>query len=365
MENIANLMNANKPTAATNPVVYPSWRTISVPSAPDYMMGTQKNCNSYGSLPLSDPQYAPFVTERSSLLKTIGADFTAKKIPCFYFDDADQTYKKVPNDNFIQNDKTGAIIGKHVSDVYGIIDYDTALGYFLTLVDTLKTKGYEGTPTYGAVFDEGARMFVQYKLSEYEMDGEMIESYLSLITSHDKSVGFCLAVSMVLARSQLQIHRCFNGCPNKIYLKHTNGNVNRVDAEAERIIEIEKQQHEKMENYFNVLKSIPANEADMFKVMAKIYDLPSMDTQMKVDNFSRKVGQLFACYRQPSIDSYKNTALGAYLAYADMEQHTRPIRQTKSTTFIDNGINGNQNLSEFVDMLTSMVMAKQTPQATV
>lgn len=326
-------------------IVYPVLEKMVVPNYPEYMNGHRENVSARGTSNLES-----FAGTPSELITKIGADFKAIKQPAFRVN-SNGDYEEVKNCSFLVNSKNDKVIGRNITDRYEIFDFDNAILYYLSVLDEIKKKGYDVKPAYGKVYNDGARMFLQYKISSGQVMGEDVDNYIALVTSHDKSAGFTVAYSMVRLFCQNQIHRMLHDATQKTTLRHSKSNQNKINQEAERIIRASEAQEIAMKNYTKYLASIKITDQDIFDAYGKIKGLEDSDSQRFVDNFSEQVAQLLSCYDMPDLANFKGTALGAYYAFSDFAQHVVPLRKTKDESFVEQSLNGNEQLGYFTDTL--------------
>lgn len=324
---------------------YPELGKMHIPGYPEYMDGRRQNVSARGTADLSGFSGTP-----QQLIEKIGADFKAIKQPSYRLN-AEGEYEEVPNCAFLVNSKNDKIIGKNITDRYEVFDFDNSILYYLSVLQEIKKKGFDVKPAYGKVYADGARMFLQYKISSGKMMGEDVDNYIALVTSHDKTAGFTVAYSMVRLFCQNQIHRMLRDSTQKTTLRHSKANQAKINQEADRIIRASEAQEIAMKNYTKYLASVKITDQDIFDAFGKIKDLENADTQRTVDNFKEQVGQLLSCYAMPDLENFKGTALGAYYAFSDFAQHVVPLRKTKDQTFVEQSLNGNETLGYFTDTL--------------
>jgi len=345
----SQVISAVKDEVTGKDIIWPSYEKLVIPKTPNYRNGVRSNVASFGTTNLEK-----FVGTPENLISDINADFKAIKVPSYRLTSAGE-YEVVPNNSFLVNSKTDDIIGKNITDRYSIFDFDTAIYYFLAMLEMVKKMGLEVTPAYGKVWQNGAKMFLQYKVGGTTIMGEKVDSYMSLVTSHDKSSGFIIALSAVRLFCQNQIHRMLKEATNKLSLKHTAGNQRRIEVEANKLIESQKTQMKALEAYAQSLAKVKISEKDIFDNYAAMKKVGAMTTQRQVDTFTENAQQLIACYRQPDVANFTNTALGAYYAYSDFSQHCVPTRKTSDQSYIESALDGNLVLGDFTDMLVSRV----------
>ena len=330
-------------------LIMPTYKTLDIPNTPNYKGGVRSNVNGFGTVELKD-----FKGSTTDLVKTIGADFKAVRTPAYYMNPSTNKYEAVKNNSFLVNDKTGKVIGANISDSYGIFDFGDAIGYFMAMINEIKRRGYDATPAYGQVFGDGAKMFLQYHITSGKVLGEPVDTYLTLMTSHDKSASFTIALSTIRAFCKNQIHRVLDKATNKIVLRHSAGNKNRIETEAARILAAEQEYRIELNKYLEHLSTVKLGEEQVYNAFAMLENVRAMDTQRKLDNFKYKAEQLLACYRSADLNDWRGTALGGYYAYSDYMDHVIPTRKTNDLSYISNGFDGNINLGNYAKILTSL-----------
>lgn len=332
----------------TETLIIPTLGSLNIPKNPCYINGTRANVNSYGTVDLSS-----FKGTTDELIKNIGADFTAERIPALRMTKEGKVVP-VKNNSFLVNSKTDEIIGSGITDRYGILDFQDGIYTFMALLDEVKKHGYEVSPAYGKVWGGGARCFLQYHVGGNKIMGEPVDSYLSLISSHDKSAGFTIALSAVRCFCQNQISKLLKNATNKITLKHTTNSKNFIEARAQQLIQAEEAQRKALAEYCQSLSTVKVTNQNIFDALSIMYNLNDMDSQRALNGFQNRAEQLFACYNMPDVSPWVGTALGAYYAFSDCSQHCQPLRRTADETYITRGIEGNVDLGRFADILVEV-----------
>lgn len=339
-------------------LILPTVDTLEVPPIPNYIGGERRNINSYGTIDISR-----FNGSNSELITHIGADFKADKTPAYrrltvLDDEGEPMYKyvEIPNNFFIERTDTHQIIGNNVSSTYSIFDFQDAAMYYFSILDQLCNKGYQITPAYAKVWENGAKLFIQHRIGGGQVMGEPVDSYLSLITSHDKSSGFILALSTFRLFCANQIQRMLRNSQMKLILRHTTNNGARIEAEANRMIAMERANAAALEEYAQSLAAIKITDAQLFNAFARYKGLERLTTQRQVRNFEYLAGNLLSAYNMPDVANFRGTALGAYYAASDAFQHVEPLRmsKTRGQKLIEGALDGNLDLGAFADTLVQI-----------
>ena len=348
--NNALALNAPVDVITEKPIVYPTWQSIIVPNQPDYIGGQRISTNHFGTKDLKD-----FVGGPDDLIKAIGADFKAVPSNHWYMNGVTGELTEAA-DRVLINSKTGEQIGKNlISDRYTVLDFDDGVYYFWALLEEIAKHGYEVEPAFAKIYGEGgAKMFLQYRIFGADIMGEPVDTYLTLLTSHDKSMGFTIALSMVRLFCQNQVHRLLKNAEQKRVIKHLKTGKEKIQLEANRIIQLCESKHQALDEYLSGLANIKVNDEMIFNAMAHTRGLYDMDTQKKVNRFTTAMEQLMACYNMPDLNDWRGTALGAYYAYSDFQDHVVPAHKTKSETYLERAADGNIGLGQFADVLVEI-----------
>lgn len=338
-------------TEVVNPaetLIIPTLGSLNIPKNPCYINGTRANVNSYGTVNLSG-----FKGTTDELIKNIGADFTAERIPALRMTKEGKVVP-VKNNSFLVNSKTDEIIGESLTERYVVVQFDEAIYTFMALLDEVKKHGYSVEPSYAKVYGGGARCFLQYHIGGNKIMGEPVDSYLTLLSSHDKSMGFTIALSAVRAFCSNTINRLLKNATNKITLKHTLNTKNFIEARAQQLIRADEANRIALQEYCESLAKIKVTNQQVFDALSIMYNLNEMDSQRALNGFQYRAEQLFACMNMPDVSSFAGTALGAYYGFSDMSQHCQPLRKTADETYITRGIEGNVDLGRFADILVEV-----------
>ena len=344
-------ISMNTPIDATTqkPLVFPTPYSIVVPNYPEYIGNQRFNTNSFGTQDISTFNGGP-----EHLIKAIGADFKAIPTSHYYMTAGGDLVEA--KDRILVNDKTGKQIGKNlITDRYEVFDFDEGIYYFWALLEEIKSHGYKAEPAVAKIYGAGgAKMFLQYRIFGANLMGEPVDTYLTLLTSHDKSMGFTIALSMVRLFCQNQIHRMLKEATNRVTIRHMKTGKEKIQLEAQKIIRLNEQNHIAMQKYFEQLAGIKVDSNMIFEAMSRLYDLYNLDTQIKINKFTNRMEQLMACYNMPDVENWKGTALGAYYAFSDMQDHVVPLRKVRDESYLERSVDGNVGLGEFADILVDV-----------
>lgn len=336
------IMNPVAPIAKTpKELVYPTMGALSVPIKPNYREGKRLSVNAYGTTELE-----AFAGDSKELAKLIGADFKASKANNYT-----KAGDKIEGSYYVYREDNNKILNPFVTDVYSVFQYTDVINFYMSFLEELKKHGVESTPAYGKVYDEGRNLFLQHKLEGYDILGDKVDTYLSLITSHASQSSVTLALTSVRLICQNQINRALGCADAKIMLKHTNGNNAKLKAQADKLISLEEANKKALTDYCEKLATIKVTNEQIFKAMMIAENVAKMSTQAALDHVNYKCEQLFACYNMADVDPYRGTALGAYYAYSDYKQHVIPTKKTAEASFRMEGIEGNKKLANFIDIL--------------
>lgn len=332
------------------PIVYPTWQSIIAPNYPDYIGGQRISTNHFGTKDLKDFNGGP-----DDLIKAIGADFKAVPSSHYYMNGVTGELTEAA-DRVLINSKTGEQIGKNlISDRYTVLDFDDGVYYFWALLEEIAKHGYQVEPAVAKIYGYGgAKMFLQYRIFGADIMGEPVDTYLTLLTSHDKSLGFTIALSMVRLFCQNQVHRLLKNAEQKRVIKHLKTGKEKIQLEANRIIQLCESKHKALDEYLTGLANIKVNNEMIFNAMAETRGLYQLDSQTRVNKFTTAMEQLMACYNMPDLNDWRGTALGAYYAYSDFQDHVVPARKMKSESYLERAIDGNVGLGQFADVLVEM-----------
>lgn len=355
--NNSSILSLNAPVSLSTPIdavtqkplVFPTPYSIITPNYPDYIQGQRFNTNHYGTQDITEFKGGP-----DNLISAIGADFKAIPTSHYYMTASGDLVEA--SDKILVNDKTGKQIGKNlISDRYEVFDFDEGIYYFWALLEEIKSHGYQAEPAVAKIYGAGgAKMFLQYRVFGADIMGEPVDTFLTLLTSHDKSMGFTIALSMVRLFCQNQIHRMLKEATNRVTIRHMKAGKEKIQLEAQRIMRLNEQNQIAMQKYLGGLADIKVDNNMIFEAMSRMYDLYNLDTQVKINKFTNRMEQLMACYNMPDVENWKGTALGAYYAYSDMQDHVVPLRKIRDEAYLERSADGNIGLGEFADILVEV-----------
>ena len=203
--------------------------------------------------------------------------------------------------------------------------------------------------------------------------GDDVDTYLTLLTSHDATASMTIALSMVRLFCQNQINRCLREASNKVKIRHSaigQATVRGAIADQYKVAIDEGKRNSKavmdmvqynlyaMNAYFKQLQEIKISDEDIFKTMMALrgHKLGEKIPQTGATRLINETGEIMACYGMPDVDVVRGTALGAYYAYSDFIDHVANAKQDATTKFEDS-LSEKGKLAKFADTLVNVVNA--------
>ena len=353
--------NQHTRKARAKDVPMPKMSDLIIPNKPNYIEGKRMPTNSFGTQEIKE-----FDGDVDELITTIGADFDV-----------------LPLSNQYPNPITGELVtrrspilynsvtGEEVCDTtnsYKVIQFSDAVYCFWALLEEIKKHGYTAEPAVSKVYDHGSKLYLQYRVFGGELVGEPVDTYLTLLTSHDQSSSMVIALSMIRLFCQNQINRMLGRASNKFSLRHSamgqevvktiSGKVHDYNkaiaagkSNSAGVIKLLENNQRDMNSYLTRLSNVAITNSDIFNTMAIINNMEPMNTNAKVQSFLRETSQLMACYNMPDVDKWRGTALGAYYAYSDFSDHIVTHGRTDTSNFYKRHVDDNNKLDTFIDTL--------------
>lgn len=205
---------------------------------------------------------------------------------------------------------------------YGVVQYRDALSFLNSLVVEGKAKFDAASAT-----DQGARLHVMMKANDYVTigNGEKIDFYFYIVTSHDSTASICAMVTPVHNISQTVFTPVDRGV---IKFKHSRNVNHRMKQASGAFIKMNNEWQEYKNNFTNWvnIKLNPVQLDAYFKMVS-----PG-DTK-QAENTRVKLVDIYLTGRLSSLDSCKGTLWGAFMAaqqYADFYKTTKKSSRGRS-----------------------------------
>lgn len=265
-------------------------------------------------------------------LQFAGLDFTVEKLPNVHrFPDG----REIVSDNsfFTSRTDTGLILGDKIGADYEVVQNIDAFQFFDAIV------GGDGIQyeTAGAL-GNGERIFITAKLPGYIKvgNGDLIEKYLFLTTSHDGFGSITAAFTPVRIVCANTLNAAMRRRSNTIRIRHT---VNAKDklAEAHKVMGISNMLSGELETIFNRWATIRISDPEV-KQLIQLAMAPNKETLQKLNEpgagnlsnpFNKMVDQVFeyamSSPTQQTAEA-KGTLFGAYNAVTGYFQNVRTYK---------------------------------------
>lgn len=336
---------------------------LAVPKTPAYREGMREELthykgkitqNGFGTLELAE-----YKGDIEDLIKDIGADFTVKPYRPRYENPITGELEDMGN-LYLFNENTGRILNSTpVSERYEVLEFADCMRYFYALIQEIRSHGYDVVPDVARCYDGGNKMFLQYKIHGGTLLGDPVDTNLTMLTSHDKTFSFVIALSQVRLFCKNQLNRLLKGCEQQIKIRHTKTAHDAIAAKAQQVIEATATSKNALESYLSSIRDIKVTNQNIYDAWL-IHNGVNPNEQMPLiaaTKLVNRMSQYFACLNMPDVDNVRGTALGALYAYTDLSDHVVAARQTAVDS--DNRIktalyDGNPDVSAFIDTLVEV-----------
>lgn len=336
-----------------------------IPDAPTYCDGKRIPLTNY-STPVTKNNFGVtdfknFTGTNEEIIDALGARFTVNPHKLRYENPKTGVLEET-NNLFLFNEQTGEMLNDTpVSDRYEVLNFEDCIRYFFALVEEIKSHGYDVRPDVGKVYKDGNRMFLQYIIEGKEILGENFSNRLTLMTSHDKKLAWCICLTSVRMFCQNCVTRALKGAEQMIKIRHTKASKEAIEAKAKAVIDANANNHKLLSNYLTSLSTIKVTDENIYDAwllnagINKSEQIP-LTTATRLTN---RLGEYFACLNSPDLNDWRGTALGAYYAFSDFNDHVVAARQTltERDNRIENALyNGNPDLGAFIDTLVKVAV---------
>lgn len=271
-----------------------------------------------------------------------GLDYTVEKRPLFTFDienqnanpDSDIIIPEIEVPGYCATVRTDSdtvlgVVGKD----YEIIQNRDAFTFFDSIV------GGDGIQyeTAGAL-GKGERIFITAKLPGYIKvgNGDLIEKYLFLTTSHDGYGSITAAFTPTRIVCNNTLNAALRNCSNRVKIRHTAGAKERLET-AHKIMGISNKLTEEMEQIFNQWSKVRVSDPELKKLI-HLAMVPNREILQDIQN--GKENKLSTCFKNicdnvfsyamsaPSqqLETTKGTLFGVYNAVTGYFQNVRSYK---------------------------------------
>lgn len=271
-----------------------------------------------------------------------GLDYTVEKRPLFTFDienqnanpDSDIIIPEIEVPGYCATVRTDSdtvlgVVGKD----YEIIQNRDAFTFFDSIV------GGDGMQyeTAGAL-GKGERIFITAKLPGYIKvgNGDLIEKYLFLTTSHDGYGSITAAFTPTRIVCNNTLNAALRNCSNRVKIRHTAGAKERLET-AHKIMGISNKLTEEMEQIFNQWSKVRVSDPELKKLI-HLAMVPNREILQDIQN--GRENKLSTCFKNicdnvfsyamsaPSqqLETTKGTLFGVYNAVTGYFQNVRSYK---------------------------------------
>ncbi len=243
---------------------------------------------------------------------------------------------KVPNYFATRRTDNNAILGVVGKD-YQIVQNRDAFSFFDSIV------GGEGIiyETAGAL-GNGERIFITAKLPDHIKvgNGDMIEKYLFLTTSHDGSGSIMAAFTPVRIVCANTLNAALHNCSNSIKIRHTSGAKERLE-QAHKVMGITNTLSVQMEAIFNQWAKVRITDKEVKKLIQAAL-VPNKEVLRNIQE--GKEDELSTCFTNMCdtayeyafgnatqfLDTTAGTVFGAYNAVTGYYQNVRNYKNDEA-----------------------------------
>jgi phage/plasmid-like protein (TIGR03299 family) len=269
-------------------------------------------------------------------LQFAGLDFEVLKRPNTHkLDDGIEVISK--SSFYTYRPDTGAILGDRLGKDYEVVQNADAFSFFDAIVDGDGIQ-YE---TAGAL-GKGEKIFITAKLPGYIKvgNGDMIEKYLFLTTSHDGFGSIMAAFTPVRIVCNNTLNAALRNCTNSVKIRHT-ANVKERLEQAHKVMGISNQLSIQLEGIFNQWAKVRIIDKEVLKLI-QLAMVPNKEVLQNIQKGD--LDELSACFKNMCDDVYeyqmsspsqflettKGTVFGAYNAITGYFQNVRNYKDDEA-----------------------------------
>ena len=276
-------------------------------------------------------------------LHLAGLDWVVEQRPLFI------EGSETPVPNYKANVRTSdrSVLGI-VTDRYTVVQNADAFEWTDSLIG-----GEVRYETAGSL-KNGRRVWLLAKLPIAKVVGDDVEPYLCFTNTHDGSGAVKVAVTPQRVVCQNTLNLALSTAKRSWAMKHVGDLSAKLD-EARRTLELADRYMLCLDGQAQQLANVTVTDEKLEKILSEMFPCdPEKDTARKQNTVKQLKDEFMICYFMPDLARFRGTGWGVINAMADMVDHCKPRRNTKS--YQENNWNRIMDGHDLVDRVTVKVM---------
>lgn len=277
-------------------------------------------------------------------LRLSGLDWTVEQRPVFLGGNPE------PIKNYKANvrDKDGTVLGI-VTDRYKVVQNSEAFAWTDDLIGGGEVK-YE---TAGSL-KGGRKIWLLAKMPTAKVAGDDVEPYMVFTNTHDGSGAVKVAMTPIRVVCNNTLNLALSTAKRSWAMKHVGDLSAKLD-EARRTLELADRYMLCLDGQAQQLANVTVTDEKLEKILSEMFPCdPEKDTARKQNTVKQLKDEFMICYFMPDLARFRGTGWGVINAMADMVDHCKPRRNTKS--YQENNWNRIMDGHDLVDRVTVKVM---------
>lgn len=281
-------------------------------------------------------------------LRLAGLDWTVDQTPVYT-----DAGIEIPGYKANRRSSDGSILGI-VSDRYKIVQNTEAFEFTDAIVGETE-NGVVKYETAGSLCG-GRKIWLLAKMSVQKVLDDDVEPYMFFSNSHDGSGAIKVGMTPIRIVCNNTLNMALAGAKRSWSTKHVGDMKSKLE-EAKMCLSMADKYMKNLDIEADRLANAKLYKEQIDEILEEMFPINDNDTDRKKRNVEDIKQSYYACWLQPDIAKFMNTAWGAVNAMSDFVTHSAPKRNTKN--FNENRwgkiMDGHVMLDQFVELVNRKI----------
>lgn len=281
-------------------------------------------------------------------LHLAGLDWTVDQTPVY----TDSSIE-IPGYKANRRSSDGSILGI-VSDRYKIVQNTEAFEFTDAIVGETE-NGVVKYETAGSLCG-GRKIWLLAKMPVQKVLDDDVEPYMFFSNSHDGSGAIKVGMTPIRIVCNNTLNMALAGAKRSWSTKHVGDMKSKLE-EAKMCLSMADKYMQNLDIEADRLANAKLYKEQIDEILEEMFPIDDNDTDRKKRNVEDIKQSYYACWLQPDIAKFMNTAWGAVNAMSDFVSHSAPKRNTKN--FNENRwgkiMDGHVMLDQFVELVNRKI----------
>lgn len=281
-------------------------------------------------------------------LHLAGLDWTVDQTPVY----TDSSIE-IPGYKANRRSSDGSILGI-VSDRYKIVQNTEAFEFTDAIVGETE-NGVVRYETAGSLCG-GRKIWLLAKMPTQRILDDDVEPYMVFTNSHDGTGAIRIAMTPIRVVCANTLNMALNSAKRQWSTRHMGDMQSKLE-EAKLCLQLADKYMKNLDIEADRLANAKLYKEQIDEILEEMFPIDDNDTDRKKRNVEDIKQSYYACWLQPDIAKFMNTAWGAVNAMSDFITHSVPKRNTKN--FNENRwgkiMDGHVMLDQFVELVNRKI----------